>query len=61
MLKLTVNGSQNKISSKFFKNEDFNASKRTNERKFGRMAERICEKIEKNNDEEGFGSAHFGG
>jgi hypothetical protein len=52
MLKLTVNGSQNKISSKFFKNEDFNASKRTDERKLGKMAKTICEESWKNDDED---------
>ena len=45
----------------FNKNENFDASKRADERQFGRMAKRICEKNEKNDDEDGFGSTHFGG
>ena len=44
----------------FIKNESFDASKSADEKKFGRMAKKICEKNDKNDDEDGFGSAHFG-
>ena len=60
LLKLTVNGSWNRLYSEFFRDKDFNAPKRTNEREFGRMEKRIYQKSEKNNDEDGFGSTHFG-
>ena len=44
----------------FSKNEDKNVSKRIDERKSGKMEKRICQKSEENNDEDGFGSTHFG-
>jgi hypothetical protein len=46
--------------SEFIENENFDASKRVNERKSGKMAKRICQKIGENDDEDGFGSTHLG-
>ena len=46
--------------SEFSENGNFDASKRADEKKSGKMAKRICQKIGKNDDEDGFGSTHFG-
>ena len=54
-------GTSESEETDFIKNESFDASKRADERKFGKMAKRICEKNGKNDDEDGFGSTHFGG